>query len=171
MIMEMHDIIMHRAGRVTMSTISIPPTDTHVAERRKLRLLAVAGAALATFAVWLLADKVLGVDLRQPAFGSMAPQPLGAGFVATVGAGAALLGWALLALFERLSTRGGWLWLLTSLAALVLSLGGPLSGDGVSSADRLALVCMHLAAGAVVIPLLYRGSPTRLSHADHREAG
>lgn len=154
-----------------MSTLSIPTTDTHAAERRKLRLLAVAGAALATFVVWLLADKVLGVDLRQPAFGSTAPQPLSAGFVATVGAAAALLGWALLALFERFSTRGGRLWLLTSLAALVLSLGGPLSSEGVSSADRLALVCMHLAAASVVIPLLYRSSPTRLSQANQREAG
>lgn len=38
-----------------MSTLSIPTTDTHAAERRTLRLLAIAGAALATFAVRLLA--------------------------------------------------------------------------------------------------------------------
>jgi hypothetical protein len=37
-----------------MSTLSIPTTDTHAAERRKLRPVAGAGAALATFAVRLL---------------------------------------------------------------------------------------------------------------------
>ncbi|MGH3492974.1 MAG: DUF6069 family protein, partial [Sciscionella sp.] len=44
-------------------------------------------------------------------------------------------------------------WLVTSLPALVLSLSGPLSGHGVTVADRVALVCMHLAVAAVLIPI------------------
>lgn len=139
-----------------MSSLSISGSQSSTTHRRKLRLLAVAGAALGTVAVWLVADKGFGVDLHQPGFGTSTPQALNPGFVAVVGALAALLGWALLALFERLSSRGSRRWLFVALAALLVSLGGPLSGHGVSAGNRAALVCMHLVAAAVVIPLLYR---------------
>src|SRR5262249_26256318 len=41
-----------------------------------------------------------------------------------------------------------------SLTALAVSLPAPLSGHGVTGTDRLALICMHLAAGTVLIPVL-----------------
>jgi hypothetical protein len=43
-----------------------------------------------------------------------------------------------------------------------VSIGGALSGHGVSNADRVALVCMHLAAAATIVPLLYRRSLTSM---------
>ncbi|MEP6496134.1 MAG: DUF6069 family protein [bacterium] len=144
-----------------MSSISTSPTEGTATRRRKarlLRLLAVAGSAAATFIVWLIAGKALGVDLRQPAFDLHAPQPMQAGFVAAVGAIAALVGWGLLALFERFSERGERIWLFVAIGALAVSLIGPFSGHGISSGDRVALVCMHLAAAAIVIPLLHRSS-------------
>jgi hypothetical protein len=45
--------------------------------------------------------------------------------------------------------------------ALILSLGGPLSGEGIGTANKLALVSMHLAAGAVLIPFLFRSARLR----------
>lgn len=145
-----------------MSTISIPHSDAGATRRRARRLLTLPAAAVAVVLVWLLADKVAGVDLHQPAFGSAAPASLSAGFVATVGLVAALLGWASLAVFERFSGRARQLWLWTSLLVLLVSLAGPLSGQAISNGNRLALVAMHLAAAAVVIPLLYRSSASRV---------
>jgi hypothetical protein len=43
----------------------------------------------------------------------------------------------------------------------VLSLGTPLSGTGITAANRAVLVLMHLAVGGVLIPALYRTSPSR----------
>ena len=138
-----------------MSTMSLSDTRARVGRRRALRPFAVAGAALAVVIVWLLAEKAAGIDLHQPAFGTGTPQELSAGFAAGVAVIAALLGWGLLAGLERLTARGRRLWLTLSLLALLASLAGPLSGHGVSAGDRIALLCMHLAAAAVLIPILY----------------
>jgi Family of unknown function (DUF6069) len=143
-----------------MSSITIQARTT-ATRRRSHRLLAVAAASLAVAAVWLLVEKVAGLDLHQPAFGSGGPRPLSAGFAVTVAALAALLGWGLLALFERLSDRGGRLWLRAALVGLLVSLAGPLSGHGVSAANRASLVLMHMAAAAVVIPSLHRSSTAK----------
>lgn len=127
-----------------MSTLSIPRSNATRTPQRGVRLLAVPGAALATVAVWLLTANLFGVALYQPAFGVRPPQALIAGIVA-------------------------FLAFLAALAALVLSLGGPLSGHGVTSSNRLALLCMHLAVAAVVSPLLYRSSARRTSQVVGRE--
>ena len=126
-----------------------------------LRLLVVGAAVLVTVIVWLLADKAAGIDLHQPAFSASTPKSLSLGFVAVVAGIAALLAWALLALIERFSKHGTRAWLIVALLALLVSLGGPLSGHGVGNADRIALAFMHLAAAAAIIPLLYRSSLTR----------
>jgi hypothetical protein len=49
--------------------------------------------------------------------------------------------------------------LVIAVAALVLSLGTPLAGLGVTLANRLVLISMHLAVGSVLIPVLYWSSP------------
>ncbi len=43
--------------------------------------------------------------------------------------------------------------------ALALSLGTPLSGTGITAANRIALLLMHLTVGAVLISAFYRTSP------------
>lgn len=127
--------------------------------RRALRLLAVGGAALAALCVWVLATAAFDLDLRQPAFETgKDAQDLSAGWVVVVGAFAALAGWALLALLERFTERAARIWLVLAGVVFLFSLGGPLSGDGVTADNRLALLAMHAAVAAVVIPLLYRSA-------------
>lgn len=140
-----------------MSTMPVQVRETTTTRRHLQRLLAAPLAALAVTIVWLLAKEAAGVNLHQPAFGSASSRPLGLAFAAVVGIVAALLGWGLLALFERFSRRGAARsWLRAALIALLVSLAGPLSGHGVSAGNRAALVAMHLAVAAVVIPWLYR---------------
>ncbi len=145
-----------------MSTSSIAAIGHRTQDgSRRVRLLAVALAALAGVAVWVVAD-VFGVDVRQPAFGvAQQSQALGAPFVAVVSALAALAGWGLLAVLERLTASARRVWTAIATVALLLSLGAPLSGHGVTASSRVTLVAMHLAVGAVVITLLRRSSQPR----------
>ncbi|MFG2090287.1 MULTISPECIES: DUF6069 family protein [unclassified Spirillospora] len=52
------------------------------------------------------------------------------------------------------SARPGRIWTAVATACLLLSLSGPFTGHGVSTANWLGLVLLHLAVGAVVIPAL-----------------
>ena len=115
----------------------------------------------ASWTIWSLATVGFGQHLYQPGFGGSAPQELSIWLVAAVAGIAALAGAGVLALIERINRRPAQVWLVVSTAGLILSLGGPLSGEGISTANRLALVSMHLAAGAVMIPLLYRSAQFR----------
>lgn len=146
-----------------MSTGAMAATEQRMRdERRWMRLLAVVVAALAGLAVWVLAESVLGLGVRQPAFGAAQhPQALGAPFVFVVSAFAALAGWGLLAPLERFTVSARRVWTAIAAAGLLLSLGAQLSGDGVTTGNRLTLVAMHLGVGAVVITLLRRSSQQR----------
>jgi hypothetical protein len=129
--------------------------------RRGDRVVAVLAAVIAPALVWLIATVGFGQHLYQPGFGASAPQELSIWLVAAVAGIAALAGAGVLALIERVDRRPAQVWLVVSTALLILSLGGPLSGEGISTANKLALVSMHLAAGAVLIPLLYRSARLR----------
>src|SRR5450755_3894068 len=126
--------------------------------RRRRHVGAVLAAVVATGLVWLIATTGFGLDLYQPGFGSMAPQQLTMWWAAAITGLAGLAAWGVLAIIERFSRRPTRAWLVVSVSVLVLSLGGPLSGDGIAPGNRLALVFMHLAAGAVLIPLLFRSA-------------
>ena len=129
--------------------------------RRGDRIVAVLAAVIAPALVWLIATVGFGLQLYQPGFGGSAPQELSIWLVAAVAGIAALAATGVLALIERINRRPARVWLVVSTAALILSLGGPLSGEGISTANTLALVSMHLAAGAVLIPLLSRSARLR----------
>ena len=129
--------------------------------RRGDRVVAVLATVIAPALVWLIATAGFGQDLYQPGFGGSAPQDLSIWLVAAVAGFAALAGVGVLALIERINRRPARVWLVVSTAVLILSLGGPLSGEGIDTANKLALVTMHLAAGAVMIPLLYRSARLR----------
>ncbi|MBA3311525.1 MAG: hypothetical protein H0U28_15980, partial [Nocardioidaceae bacterium] len=47
-------------------------------------------------------------------------------------------------------------WTAAAVAVLVLSLGGPLSGAGITAAIKVWLAVMHLTVGATLIPLMMR---------------
>ena len=129
--------------------------------RRGERVVAVLATVVAAALVWLIATVGFGEQLYQPGFGGSAPQELSIWLVAAVAGIAALAGAGVLALIERIKRRPAQVWLVVSAAVLILSLGGPLSGEGIGTANKLALVSMHLAAGAVLIPLLYRSARLR----------
>ncbi|NGN68593.1 hypothetical protein G5C51_32455 [Streptomyces sp. A7024] len=112
---------------------------------------AVAGiAVLAPVLVWLAADPVLGHRLRI-ADGDRTLD-LGLAPVLMVALLAALAGWGLLAALERFGIRRARaIW--TAVAGAVLAVSFlPLTGDGMDGGTRAALVLMHLAVAAVLIP-------------------
>jgi Family of unknown function (DUF6069) len=126
---------------------------------RRQRLLTVAGGTLGALAVWAIAEWVVGLDLRVPAFSSgQPPQELSAAVVAVAGAVGGLAGWGALAVLERVTMNAARVWVVVAPVALLASMGAPLSGHGVNAGDRMALIGMHLAVAAVVIPFLYRSS-------------
>jgi hypothetical protein len=129
--------------------------------RRGDRVVAVIATIIAPVLVWIVATVGFGQQPYSPGFGGTAPQELSIWLVAIVAGIAALAGAGVLALIERINRRPAQVWLVVSTAVLILSLGGPLSGEGIDTANKLALVSMHLAAGAVMIPLLYRSARLR----------
>jgi len=123
--------------------------------RWQVRLMIVAAAILAALIVWLVARVGFGLDVRSPTFSGQhfAIGPL---LVLVTAAIFSLLRWGLLAILERVTAHGRVVWLVVAILGLALSLGAPLSGTGVTAGDRIALVLMHLAAGAVLIVGLAR---------------
>lgn len=110
----------------------------------KPRLVAVVSAVVGALVVWALAEFAFGVDLHSPAMGSQPPQPITAGWVALVAGAVSLLGWGVLALLERLTSRGRTVWTVLAVVVLLVSLGGPWSGPGITIANRLLLWCSTL---------------------------
>ena len=129
--------------------------------RRSDRVVAVVAAIIAPVLVWLVATVGFGRQLYQPGFGGSAPQELSIWVVAATAGIAGLAAAGVLALIERFGRRPAQVWLVVSTAVLLVSLGAPLSGEGIDTANKLALVSMHLAAGAVLIPLLYPSTRLR----------
>lgn len=131
----------------------------------RVRLLGVAAAVVVAEAVWALARFALGIPVQAPA-GAGYPEPvdIGALNIAVAIIVLSLAGWGALAVFERLTPHARRIWLLVALVALGVSLVMPLSGFGVSPANRAVLVLMHVAVAVVVIPALYRTSPGQLTH-------
>lgn len=129
--------------------------------RHRARLAAVGGAIVAALAVWFVAEVVLGLDLRQPAASvGTQTESIDAVHVVISAAVGSLAGWALLAA-ERLTARPRRVWTAIAVVALVVSLGGPLSGSGITTSNRLTLVLMHVVVAAVVILALGRTARAR----------
>lgn len=125
-------------------------------------VLGVVGALV----VWGIAE-LLGFHVRQPAFTVGAPPPaMTPVFVVVASAVGGLVAWLALALVERFLRRPRRAWLAMATLGLVVSFGGPLSGYGVSAANRVVLMSMHLVVGLIVIVLLSRTLPSAAGHAD-----
>lgn len=135
-------------------SMSIPAPAAGIRRRRTTRTLAVAAAVIAALAVWLLAEPWLGNDLRSPANGTQASQDISGVNVVIAAAIAGLAGWALLAVLERFTARARTIWTVIAVVVMLASLGGPLSGTGITATNRTWLVLMHAVVGAVLIPLL-----------------
>lgn len=124
------------------------------ASRRRQRAIVTASATAAALALWAVAAVGSDTDLRALRQGDL--HVIGAGAVLVTAGLAALAGWALLAVLERLiPPRSRSVWTGVAVITLVASLGGPLSG-GVGTGSKVVLTLMHLAVGAVVIVGLRR---------------
>ena len=116
---------------------------------RSGRLGASGLAVLAPVLVWLIADPVLGHQLR--IINSEQTLDIGAVPVVLVALLAAVAGWGLLAALERFWVRRARaVWTGVALAVLAMSFL-PLTGDGMDRGTRAALALMHLAVAAVLI--------------------
>lgn len=153
-----------------MDTMTVAAPDA--ATRRRARLVAVVAAVGAALALWAVVELALDHDLRGPAFvGNTEALDVGPAQVLVGSLLAALAGWGLLAVLERFTARARDLWAVIAVVFMIGSLGGPLSGTGVTTADRWALVGLHLVVGVVLIPLLYRTSPGRVAVSGSRKLG
>jgi hypothetical protein len=123
------------------------------------RALVVAGAVLATVLVWMIGEPLLGHDLvvispDQPAM------DLGAAEITFVAAASSLLGWAALAVLERITARALTIWTIAALVVLAVSFV-PFAGVEASGGSKVVLALTHVAVAAVLIPGLWRTSGRR----------
>lgn len=123
--------------------------------RWKGRLLAVAAAVVAAVVVYLLINLFVQ-DPRTPGMSGRSAADLTFGAVLLVSALASLAGWGLLAVLEKVTAKPRQIWTIVAVVALLLSLGGPMSGSGISTGNRLALALLHVVVGTVLIVLMRR---------------
>lgn len=119
--------------------------------RRALGVAAAVGGALIIWAIGALA----GVDYTIKSPGRPATV-IGAGAIVMFALGAALLGWAALALLERFATRVARpVWISLAVVVTVLSFAPVLSVEATGGA-KLALGATHVAVAVALIALLPR---------------
>lgn len=141
---------------MSMTTRQVSGPATRPVRSRRSRPLAVAAATAAALTMWAIASQVAGLDVRLSA-GAL-PEHVTAVTVAVVTVLAGLAGWAVLALLEQVvPLRARRTWTVLAAAVMAVSLTGPLDA-GTTTATKIALMCMHLAAAGVLIPALARSS-------------
>lgn len=145
---------------LTQDTTTVPVTDpsgtsAHRGASAGHRALVVAGAAAAALLAWLVAGPLLGVNLevlQTP--GAATAVTVTGGSVAVSALAAGLLGWAALAVLERVSSRRGptvWRWIAATVT--LGSLTGPLTlaqGTG----GTVVLTLLHLIVAGVLLTAL-----------------
>jgi len=134
------------------------------------RLRAVIAAVAAACGAWLLIEGLGEVDLAAPgSAGNTSGQDIGLLEVLIASLAASLAGWLALGLIERYTARPGRWWIIVAVGALVLSLGGPMSGTGLENTERALLVLLHLVVAVVLIPLFYRTIGKRAEATDEHD--
>lgn len=124
--------------------------------RTWLRPVAVIAGPVAAVIVWTLIVHVGGIDLRSPAYpGSGSPSSVGLATVVVVSGWGSLLAWGALAILQARVRRVRLAWLIVAGLAFLVSLGGPLSGTGISGGNRAYLVVLHTTVAVVVTSMLY----------------
>ncbi|MEU4608434.1 DUF6069 family protein [Kribbella sp. NPDC023972] len=137
-----------------MSATAVTPVPA-ARTRRTARALAAVLAAAGAFLVWLVADPLLGVDFTVTNSGTTTV--VGPGLVIPMALAAGLVGWAFLALLERLAgRRARRAWVMTASVVLLLSFVMPFNSGEIATDAKVALLLMHVVVGAVLIPLYAR---------------
>ncbi len=115
---------------------------------RAARLITIGAAVVVALVAWFVAGERAGIalDVRS----GDATQHVGpiAVVLATLLGG--IVAWALAALLERVTSRPRMLWTAVMVAALLLSIAGPLS-LGIGGATQGALIAMHQLVGGTLI--------------------
>ncbi len=125
--------------------------------RRGAWLVAVVTTPAATMAVWAIAKPFAGLDVRFATGAAL--RHVGALTVIFVSVVIAVAGWVARLVLERLGAdKARRRWVAVEVVALAVSLAGPIAA-GTTAATRIGLVCVHLAAAAVLIPALADISP------------
>ncbi len=124
------------------------------APRWRARALGVLLAVLAAVLIWVAAVPLAGVDLEATVADGEPPMRIGLGMVVATSLLLALLGWALLALLERVTRHGLRIWVVVAVVVTLVSLAGPTTAR--SDAAMLVLVSMHLAVGGVLVAAMVR---------------
>ena len=147
---------------MSLSTTNAPPRlRDQTRQRHLVRLEAVAAALLAALAIWLVAEWWFGIRLQAPSYdGSGQTSDISALDVVGLALLLSLGAWGFLALLETLTSHARVVWTIVAPVFLVLTLATPLSGTGVTTANRIVLVLMHLAVGSVLIVAFCRTSPS-----------
>lgn len=141
------------------------------ASARRTRLSTVALAVLAPLVLWALAELAFDLDLRSPAFGDAESSDIGAGNVLVAALIGSLVGWAALALLERVTVHAPRIWVAGALVLLVVSLGGPLGGTDIGATSRAVLAAMHVLVAGILIAGLYRSAVGQATHTGAASAG
>ncbi|MEV4511738.1 DUF6069 family protein [Dactylosporangium sp. NPDC049525] len=122
----------------------------------KGRLIVVAVAAAAAMLVFLVESAVLDA-VKTPAMNGQQSSDVNAGFVFVLVAIVSLVAWGLLALLEKITARARLIWTIIAAVVLLLSVGGPLSGEGITTGNRIGLLLLHVTVAVVLIPFLPSG--------------
>jgi uncharacterized protein DUF6069 len=125
----------------------------------RVRALCAAGGALAAALAWIVEVPLLGIHLNFR-FGAGHIQTIGVGQVIGVSLAAALLGWLLLSVLARRTSRARAIWTTIALVALAASLALPLAA-ATTTAAAVGLIVMHLTVGAATIPTMARSAQVR----------
>ncbi|MGC5310716.1 DUF6069 family protein [Micromonospora zamorensis] len=134
---------------MSAAAVTTPTTST-----LRRRALAVGVAVVACLAIWSI-GALAGVDYTVESPGQPATV-IGAGAIFVVALGAALLGWAALALLERFAPRAARpVWISLAVAVTLLSLV-PLIGVEATGGAKLTLGATHVAVAVALIALLPR---------------
>ncbi|MEU4620203.1 DUF6069 family protein [Actinoplanes sp. NPDC023801] len=127
--------------------------------RAGTRALVVAGAVLVTALVWVVGEPLLGHDLVVTSPGQPA-MDLGLAEIAFVALASSLVGWAALAVLERVTRYAIPIWTVAALVVLAVSFA-PFAGVQASTGSKIVLALTHVTVAAVLIPGLWRTGTRR----------
>ncbi|WP_433133998.1 DUF6069 family protein [Micromonospora sp. CA-240977] len=132
---------------MSAATVASPTTSN-----LRRRALGVGVAVVASLAIWAI-GALAGVDFTVESPGQPATV-IGAGAIVMVSLGAALLGWATLALLERFAARVARpVWVSLAVVVTLLSFVPLLSVEATGGA-KLTLAATHLAVAVPLVALL-----------------
>jgi len=130
------------------------------------RTFIVVWAAVAALLIWLVQGPLTGADLVVR--NGDATSTVGPVAVVAVALAAGLVGWGLLALLERVTTRARRLWAVVAVVVLLVSFVGPLGATTIQA--KGALAAMHAVVGAILIAGLYRTSRRHPAQTSRRQS-